>query len=135
MVNRLMALALSAALASQGCAAATMGSARGAQPPMDVSVMSDYVQRLPPGAAIKIERTGGRTLRGTLMKATDRSVVVQPRTRIAEPAMEIGIDELLSVTPDVPQGSNVGKAIGIGAAAGAGAALALFLIIVAAYAD
>jgi hypothetical protein len=77
----------------------------------------------------------GRTLRGTLMKATAASVIIQPRTRVPEPPVEVPLSDVLSVTPESQNGSNLGKAIGIGAAAGAGAALAVFFIIVAVFAD
>jgi hypothetical protein len=82
-----------------------------------------------------VERTAGGSLRGTLIKATDRSVVVQPKTRLPEPPVEVALGDVLSVTPDSPRGPHIGKAIAAGAAAGAGAAFAVFMIIVAAYDD
>jgi hypothetical protein len=97
-------------------------------------VLAEYVQRLPAGAAVRIARAGGRSVRGTLMKATAQSLIVQPRTRIPEPPIEIALADVISVTPDT-NGSGLGKAIGVGVAAGAGAALAVFLIIAAIYAD
>lgn len=138
LIKRSIALLLCSTLAVSSCAAT--GAARGAvRTPerlvTDRSVLAEYVQKLSPGAGIRIERANGRTLRGTLMKATDRSLIVLPRTRIAEPPVELALDDVFSVTPETPNGNNLGKAIGIGAAAGAGAALAVFFIIVAAFAD
>ncbi len=133
LILRTIALSLCTALAVPGCAATAMS--RGPSTPADISVLSEYVQRLPPGSAVRVERTGGRTLRGTLMKATDRSLVVQPRTRMPEPAVEVQLAEVLSVTPETASGGNLGRAIGVGAAAGAGAALTVFAILVAVFAD
>jgi hypothetical protein len=139
LMKRMTALVLCSALAAPGCA--TAGAAGGTwartpeRPITDRAVLAEYVQKLPPGSAIRVERAGGRTLRGTLMKATDRSLIVQPRARLPEPAVEVALDDVLSVTPDSSNGSNLGKAIGVGAAAGAGAALAVFLVIIAIFSD
>jgi hypothetical protein len=100
------------------------------------AVMAEYVQKLPPGTAVRVVRAQGRSVRGTLVKATGERVFIQPATRLPEPIMEIPIGDVLSVTPQSRQGGgNIGRAIGAGAAAGAGAALAVFLVIVAAFGD
>ena len=98
-------------------------------------MLAEYVQKLPPGTAVRIDRTNGRSLVGTLMKATGDSLFVQPKTRIPEPIVEVPMDDVIGVTP-VSKGSNhIGRAIGAGAAAGAGATLAIFLILIAAFGD
>ena len=97
--------------------------------------MADYLKTLPLGKTIRVERVDGRSLRGTLLKVTDRSLTFQEKTRIPEPAIEIPFSEILRVTPDGKNGTNVAKTIGIGAAAAAGAVLTIFLILVAAYGD
>ncbi len=139
LMKRMIALLLCSALAAPGCATAGAAGATSARTSerriTDRAVLAEYVQKLPAGSAIRVERADGRTLRGTLMKATDRSLIVQPRTRIPEPAVEVALDDVLSVTPDSQNGNNLGKAIGVGAAAGAGAALAVFLIIIAVFSD
>ena len=137
--KRAMAVLISVAMATSGCA--TTGSTRLATvtfPPEGTAgraVLVEYVQKLPPGTLVRIDRAKGRSLRGTLMKATDRSLFLQPKTRILEGVVEVAMDSVISVTP-VPQGgSNLGRAIGAGAAAGAGATLAIFLILIAAFND
>lgn len=120
-------------LAAPACAGA--GRMRVTAGPADGAVLAEFLQKLPPGAAVRVDRTGGTTLRGTLMKASSQSLIVQPRTRIPEPAVEIPLTEVLRVTPEGSNGSNLGKAIGIGVAAGAGAALSVFLILFAIFAD
>jgi hypothetical protein len=139
-LHRMAVLLICTALGTPGCAtarwsasAATLPSAPGQQ--VDPVVMAEYVQKLPPGTTIRVDRVGGKSLRGTLMKATDRSLIVQPKTRIPEPAVEIPLDDVLRVTPEAANGSNIGKAIGIGAAAGAGAALGVILILIAVFSD
>ena len=134
-----MAVVMCAAMATSGCA--TAGAMRTATvpsaPPGSAgrAVMVEYVQKLPPGAAVRIDRGKGRSVRGTLMKATGESLYVQPRTRIPEGIVEIPIDDVLRVTPDTQSGNNIGRAIGAGAAAGAGATLAIFLILIAVVGD
>jgi hypothetical protein len=137
--KQVMAGLVCVVIATSGCA--TTAATRIVSAPLaphgtaSRAVLVEYVQKLPPGTAVRIDRAKGRSLRGTLMKATDRSIFVQPRTRIPEGVVEIAMDNVVGVTP-VPQGgSNLGRAIGAGAAAGAGATLAIFLILIAAVGD
>lgn len=140
MTRQLIALTVCAALVT-GCATAgrprlvldnqTMPTAQAAPPGRDV--LAEYVRKLPPGTKVRVDRAGARAVKGTLMKATDVAIVVQPRTRVPEPPIEIPLTDVLAVTPE---GSNgVAKAIGIGAAAGAAAALGVILILIAALSD
>jgi hypothetical protein len=137
-IHRAVALMICTALVAPGCATARGGRVPTTGPSADAanhSLLADYVQTLTLGSAVRVERTAGGSLRGTLIKATDRSIVVQPRTRLPEPPIEVPLGDVLSVTPESSRGPNIGKAIAAGAAAGAGAALAVFLVIVAAYSD
>ena len=138
-MNHAMAVVMCAAVAASGCAAA--GATRIVSVPSPPgenagrAVLAEYVQKLPPGTFVRVDRAKGRSVRGTLMKATDRSLFLQPKTRISEGVAEIGMDNVVSVTPITQGGSNLGRAIGAGAAAGAGATLAIFLLIIAAFND
>jgi hypothetical protein len=79
---------LCAAVAGQGCGAALHGGAwRDAPQPSawDRAVLADYLQRLPPGTTVKVERVSGRTIRGTLMQTSGEALILLPRTRLAEP--------------------------------------------------
>ena len=136
--QRTAALLICVAVATAGCATtrtARAGASRSTPRPTDRAVLAEYVQKLPSGTTVRVDRAGGRAVRGTLMKATDQAVFLQPKTRIPEPLVEIPLDDVLSVTPETRGGSHIGRAIGAGAAAGAGAALAVFLVIVAAFGD
>jgi hypothetical protein len=137
--KRTAALVVCVAVAGAGCAAtgsARTGAARSAPRTMpDRAVLAEYVRKLSPGTAVRVDRAGGRAVHGTLMKATGDSVFLQPKTRIPEPLVEIPLDEVVRVTPETRGGNHIGRAIGAGAAAGAGAALAVFLVIVAALSD
>jgi len=131
-----LAILVCTALITTGCA--TGGSPRVNAVPaggqgQDRSVLVEYVQNLTPGAAVRVERLSGRAVRGTLIKATETAVIIQQRTRVPEPAIEIPMADILAVTPDTGNGFSLAKAIGAGAAAGAGAALAVFLVLVAIY--
>ena len=134
-IKRSLALLLSVLIAAPGCAARggarTAPAAPAERSIADRAVLADYVHKIPLGSALRIDLAGGRVVRGTLMKAAGQSLIVQLRTRIPEPPVEIPLDNVLRVTLDTPGSTSVGKMIGIGIAAGAGAALAVFLIIVA----
>jgi len=134
-----MAIVMCAAMAASGCA--TAGGARVVSAPFAPqgsegrAVLAEYVQKLPTGASVRIDRATGRSVRGTLMKATGQSLFLQPKTRVPERIVEIPMDDVVRVTPEVQNGSGLGRAIGAGAAAGAGATLAIFLVLIAAFDD
>lgn len=136
-MRKLIAVFLCAALTATGCA--TPGGPRVRTGPVDArhvqdrAVLVEYVQRLTPGAAVRVQLVDGTSVRGVLMKATDASVILQQRTRVPEPAVEIAMADIASVTPDTGGGASLARAIGAGAAAGAGAALAVFFFLVSIY--
>lgn len=140
MTKQTIALTLCAALVS-GCA--STGGPRvtsGAQsqpavsrPATDPAVMAEYVQKLQLGTRVRVDLVNRKSVKGTLMKATDRAIVVQTRTRLPEPPFELPLTDILSVTPESSNG--VGRAIGIGAAAGAAASLGVLLLLVAVFSD
>ena len=102
---------------------------------IDAATLMDYLKTLPPGSTIRVDRIDGQSVRGTMLKVTDRSVTIQEKTRLPEPAFEIPFNQIIRVTPSGSNGNGVAKAIGIGAAAAAGAVLTIYLILLAAYAD
>lgn len=136
MFKKTVAVLVCAVLATSGCASAS-GSrlALGPQAPViDRTVLADYVQRLPAGSKVHVERTDGTSLRGTLMNATPQSIVVQKNTRVPETPVELPLDQLARVTLD-STGSSVGKTVAIGAASGAAATLGVFLLLAALWGD
>jgi hypothetical protein len=133
-----VAAVLCATVAASGCATTRVvqvSPAPSGDRLADRAVMAEYVQRLQPGATIKVERTQRRTMRGVLMKATDNAIFVQPRTRLPEPAIQIPLDEVLAVTLESKSGNSIGRAIAAGAAAGAGVVFTMFLISMALWSD
>ncbi|MCA1560629.1 MAG: hypothetical protein LC804_10325, partial [Acidobacteria bacterium] len=100
----------------------------------DEALLAAYVKQLPIGARVRATLTNGQSVRGTLMKATDGGVIVQRRTRLPEPPVEIPLAALQSVEGD-REGGGVGRAVAIGVATGAGAALGVFLLLVATLAN
>lgn len=137
-MRRLVTVVLCAALAAGGCAST---APRGVTVAPDANrqaardVLAEYVQSLPAGSRLRVARSDGGSVRGTLMKVTDRSIVIQPRTRVPEPPLEIALADVVSVTPESSHGPHIGKVIGIAVAAGAGAALGILMILAAIYSD
>jgi len=137
-IRQAVAAMLCAALASSGCASTgvvQVSPAPSGDRIADRAVMAEYVQKLQTGATVKVERTHRRTVRGVLMKATDHLIVIQPRTRLPEPAIEIPLDDVLAVTLESKSGNSIGRSIAVGAAAGAAVILTMFLISAALWMD
>jgi hypothetical protein len=137
-MTRGIAAILCFSLLCSGCATAAggripAGPAASTQT-ADLALLASYVKQLPIGSRVRVGLIGGTRINGTLMKADDREIVVQPRTRIPEPPLRIAMDRIVAVELD-RNGSNVGKTIGIGFGAGAGGALAVFLILLAVFSD
>ena len=135
MFKKTVAVLVCAALTTSGCASAS--GPRVAQAPsapvQDNAVLADYVQRIAAGSRVRVERTDGTSLRGTLMKATAEAVFVQKNTRVPEPAVELRLDQVSRVTLDT--GSSMGKTIAIGVAVGAGATFGVLLLLAALISD
>jgi hypothetical protein len=128
MLKRVIAVTLCASLL-QGCASAGL-HATSTQLVPQTRVIADYVEKLPAGSAVKVELTNGKSIKGTLMTATETSIVVQRNTRIPEAPVTIALADVARVTLETGHG-NPGRAIAIGAAAGAGAAVGAILILAA----
>ena len=132
MFRQTLAVVLCGALATTGCASAA--GPRSAQAPpapvQDTTLLADYVQRLPTGSRVRVELTDGTSFRGTLMKATPQSILVQKNTRVPEPPVEVALGHLTRVTLD-QGGSSVGKTVAIGVGSGVAATLGFLLILFA----
>ncbi len=85
---------------------------------MDQAVLADYVQRLPAGSRVRIERVTGDMVRGTLMKATPDGIVVQKNTRVPETPTTIPLAQVARVTLEQTNGHSTAMAIwaGVGVA-------------------
>ena len=129
-MQRPLAVMLAVALTLPGCASAraTTASPPGLSAVPD-PVIGEFVRSLPPGSRVRIDVAGGRTLRGTLLQATDNSVTVQRHTRVPEAPLAVPMRDVQRVTIDAPASSNRGVAVG--AAIGAGAALGVLWLIAA----
>lgn len=130
MFRKAVVVTLCATMFATGCASASGPRvAQGPQAPaMDRSVLADYVQRLPAGSKVRVERTDGTSLRGSLMKATAESIVVQKNTRVPETPVDIPLPDITRVSLDAGS-SSTGKTIAIGMAAGAAGTLGVFLVL------
>ena len=105
LLRRMLVIALCVTVAAPGCASARLNHAgvpshqlREPDQGVDPATLADYLKTLPLGKTIRVERVDGRSVRGTLLKVTDRSLTFQEKTRIPEPAIEIPFSEILRVT-------------------------------------
>lgn len=133
-MRKLIALTVTVALLTSACA--TTGGTRMATAPqpgvVDTKAMADYVGKLPAGSRVRVERTDGSSFRGTLMKTSSDSIVVQKNTRMPEPPLEVPVAQIARVTVDNGGGTSTGKAVAIGIASGVGAFFAILAIAFAA---
>lgn len=137
MFRQTVAAFVCAALMTTGCASATgprMAQAPAAPSVQNRSVLADYVQRLPAGSKVRVERTSGNSLRGTLMKATADAIIVQKNTRVPEPPVEVPLSDVTRVTLDNVSAS-LGKHIAIGVGSGVAATFGVLLIFAALLGD
>jgi hypothetical protein len=135
-MKKIIATVLIAALTS-GCASATASGTRTTPadlPPVDRTLMGEYVQKLPVGSRVAATLVDERRVRGTLLKATANEIVIQPKTRIPEGPVEIPLERLRAVELET-NNSSVGRSIAIGTAVGAGAALGVLALLAAIFSD
>jgi hypothetical protein len=137
MLKQAVVITLCAAMVTTGCASASGPRvAPSAQPAVtDSAAMAEYVQRIAAGSRVRVERTNGGSMRGTLMKATSEAIVVQRNTRAPEPPVEIPVASITRITLDTGGGTSTAKAIGIGIAAGVGTFFGILAILAAAWND
>jgi hypothetical protein len=137
-LSRPLAVLLAVTLAAPACATARAADARfpqareaAAKP--DPALMASYVAQLPVGSRVRIDLANGTRIRGTLMKASTDSIIVQKRTRIPEPPIEIPITDLRAV--ELEQGGSTGRTVAIAVAAGVGATFGVLLLLAAIFSD
>jgi len=134
MRKRAMAAFICVAVVTSGCASAAGPRYARATPQStasaaDPALMADYLQHLPAGSKVKIERTDGHVLKGTLMKVEAESIVVQRNTRVPETPVTVPMREIARVTLD--SGSSTGKTVGITVAASVGATFGVLFLLAA----
>src|SRR5690242_4217957 len=112
-MRKTIAMAVTVAMLSGCASAAGSRTATTLTQPGVVSTaaMAEYVEKLPAGSKVRVESTDGGVLRGTLMKATDDTIVVQKNTRVAESPIEIPMAQIARVTVDSGGGTSTGKAV------------------------
>jgi hypothetical protein len=138
-MRKVLSLLLVTTLTLSGCATSRMSQARGVPAPersnaADPKVMADYVRQLRVGSRVRLSRTNGQEIRGTLMRNDADPLVIQRRSRIPEPPIEVPLGDVVAVELDLP-GNGVGRAIAIGAGAAAAAVLGIFVVFAAIYSD
>ena len=135
-----LALFLTIALALPGCATARAADPRfpgvaDQRHPVDPQVMADYIRQLRVGSLVRLTRTNGEEIRGTLMKNDGDPLFVQRQARIPEAPVEVPLRDVLAVELDIQAKSHAGRNIAIGAAAAASTTLGLLLILAMVFSD
>lgn len=136
MVKQVIAVVLCTALLTSACASA--GGPRVTQDPqgtpVDPAILADFVQKLSPGTRVRVERTTGGTLRGTLLRSTADSLTLQRNTRLPEPPLDVPFGTITRLTLDTG-GTSTGKTVAIAVGAGVGATFGILLLVAALLAD
>jgi len=141
-MKRMLAIVLCVSLGTSACASAggpryvtapAPAASQSGSPVVDPAVMSEFVQRIPAGSRVKVERAKGHTIRGTILKTTPDALVVQRNTRVPETPVEVPYSTIARVTLDDGRGSSVAKAVGIGVASGVGSFFAILAIFAASW--
>ena len=135
MVKQMMTVVLCATLLTGGCASS--GGTRVAQDPqapVDRAILADYVQKIPAGSKVRIERTTGGTLRGTLLRSTADNVTVQRNTRVPEQPVDVPFSTITRLTLDTG-GTSTGKTVAIAVGAGVGATFGILFLLAALLGD
>jgi hypothetical protein len=134
-MKRLIAMMICVALGAPACAASQGPRVQTAPTVLastaDRQVLAEFVGGLALGSRVKATVTGNKTVRGTLVKRTENALMLQTRTRVPEPLVEIRYTDLLSIEPETTSGTT-GRAIAIGVAVGVGAAVGTLMILAAA---
>ena len=138
-MGRAIALCLCVVLAAPGCGATlaqqrVASPAQNRRPDSEVALMADYIRQLPIGAKVRVTLDSGRSIRGTLMRHDSDPIVVQRRTRVPEPPIEIGVREILALELDTQNGTSA-RNVAAGAAAAAGVTLGVLLLLAAIFSD
>jgi hypothetical protein len=100
----------------------------------DAHVLAEFVNRMQIGSHVKATVIGNKTIRGTLVKRTEQTLTLQPRTRVPEPLVEIRYDDLLAIEQEAKSGTPL-KSIAVGVAVGVGAAVGTLFILAALLSD
>src|SRR5688572_23641934 len=138
-MRKVLSLLLVTTLTLSGCATSRMSQASAVPAPArsnaaDPQVMADYVRQLRVGSRVRLSRSDGEEIGGTLMRNDADPLVIQRRSRIPEPPIEVPLRDVVAVELDLP-GNGVGRAIAIGAGAAAAAVLGIFVVFAAIYSD
>jgi len=106
-MKRMLAIVLCVSLGTSACASAggpryvtapAPAASQSGSPVVDPAVMSEFVQRIPAGSRVKVERAKGDTIRGTILKTTPDALVVQRNTRVPETPVEVPYSTIARVT-------------------------------------
>ena len=135
-----LALLLTITLALPGCATARVADPRfpavsDQRHPVDPQVMADYIRQLRVGSRVRLTRTSGEEIRGTLMKNDGDPLFVQRQARIPEAPVEVPLRDVLAVELDIQAKSHAGRNIAIGAAAAASTTLGVLFILAMVFSD
>jgi hypothetical protein len=109
--------------------AQTTGKAPSAASP---DVWRQFAERLPAGARVNVRTSSGNRFTGVILTLDGTGIVVNPRTRVPEPARRVAFDEIAQLELAGNE-SNLAKAVAIGAGVGAGTFLGLLMLLAAAW--
>jgi hypothetical protein len=123
-VMRAVAIALILTVWAWDLGLGTWGTTLHAQ---DAATWRKVADAMPLGTKVKVQRTDGSRVNGTLIRTDEGGLAIKKNTRLAEAPVTVSYDAIANLERD-NGGMHWGKAIGFGAAAGAAAILTIFVI-------
>ena len=119
MLTRVLALTLAVSLVTTGCASTGTTPPAAASPApsaADRTLLAEYVQRLPAGSRVRVERRSGGPRKGTLIQATPDTIAVQQVSGTPRPPVTIPLADVTRVTLETGASTAVKIWAGVGIA-------------------
>lgn len=130
-MKRLIALALSVALAAPGCASGRGGGRIRFTPTGDPPSVAAHARHIPFGSLVSIKLGDGQSIEGTFVHLDERELVLQPKGAPAGTSVVVPVEQVVLLEVREP---GQGKTIAVGIVAGIAGALGLLVLIAVAVA-
>ena len=103
-------------------------AATAAKADQELAAWRKVAEAIPLGSKVKVQLVDGKTVKGTLMRVDDKTVMVKRSTRRPEPGVVVPFDMMSMIERDHGGGFGLGKALAVAGVTAGVAVLTLFVI-------